>query len=228
VAEPGVEDGIIGVPGGLIHHWRAATFIPGATLDAVLRVAQDYRASRPMYPWVLAAGVLAHEGSRSADVERFRVFLRIERSASVVTSVVDLWATVDYWYPRADRALAISDANCIRQVEDAGTRRERRLAVGTGSGYLWRANTFSAYLERDGGVYVQFETIGLSREFPALLGWIVEPIARRIGRGSASESLERLRTAVLSSGKPARPDTQHTDVVPGFWCTADSERAGTQ
>jgi hypothetical protein len=223
VAAPGQEDGIIEIEGGLIHHWRGAAFVPAARLEAVLRIAQDYSAYRSMYDGILASAVRGHEATRSPEGERFRVFFRIERSANLVTSVVDLWASVDYWYPRADRAMAMSDADCIRQVENSGTPDERRLAVGTGSGYLWRANTFSTYLERDGGVYLEFETIGLSRGFPPLLGWLVEPVARRLGRGSAAESLEQLRDAVVGPAKRARPQAQPSAPIPSFWCTARDE-----
>jgi hypothetical protein len=223
VAGPGHQDGIIEVEDGLIHHWRGAAFIPGVRLDAVLRVAQNYPAYRSMYDSIIASGVLGRHSSRAPDGDRFSVFFRIERSANIVTNVVDLWASVAYWYPRADRAMALSDADCIRQVENAGARDERRLRVGAGSGYLWRAHTFSTYLERHGGVYLEFETVGLSRGIPPLLGWLIEPIARRLGRASVAESLEQLRDAVIAAAEPASPQAEPPVPVPTFWCTAPDE-----
>jgi hypothetical protein len=44
---------------------------------------------------------------------------------------------------------------------------------------------------------MEMETIGLSRPFPPLLGWIIEPIARHIGRASVEESVQEFRRAVL-------------------------------
>jgi hypothetical protein len=120
-----------------------------------------------------------------------------------VTGVVDLWTISDYVYPRPDRAFSISKAACARQVEDAGSPNERRLPDGVGAGYLWRADVLSRYLERDGGVYVEVQTIGLSRRFPPLLGWLIEPIARRIGRGSAEDSANQLRRALTSGTRSA-------------------------
>jgi hypothetical protein len=125
----------------------------------------------------------------------------MKRRTRWVTTVVDLWAEVEYRYPSEDRATASSNADCIREVENEGKRNERRLPVGQGGGYLWRANTYTAYLEREGGVYVDFHTVGLSRDFPPMLGWLIEPIARRIGRGSVTETLKELRRAVVD---PAR------------------------
>jgi hypothetical protein len=45
------------------------------------------------------------------------------------------------------------------------------------------------------------ETLGLTRRFPPLLGWVLEPIAKRLGRKSVETSLEEFRTAVLASNR---------------------------
>ena len=47
--EPGSGDGIIEVPNGLIHHWRATAFVPDVTLEEVLRVARDYTKYASIY-----------------------------------------------------------------------------------------------------------------------------------------------------------------------------------
>ena len=104
-----------------------------------------------------------------------------------------------------------------RQVENEGRPDERRMPVGRDSGYLWRANTLSTYLQADDGVFVELETIGLSRRFPRGLGWITEPIARRLGRGSAAATLEEGR----STGEHDAPPV----ATPSFWCTQGAEAA---
>ena len=81
-------------------------------------------------------------------------------------------------------------------MRDAGTAKERQLSPGHDSGYLWRAAAFTHMVERDGGVFVEMETIGLSRGFPTLLSWIIEPIARRVGRSSVERSLQEFSAAV--------------------------------
>jgi hypothetical protein len=221
---PGREDGILEVPDGLIHHWRGAAFIPDVTLDSVLATVQNYAAYADIYDWVVRSTLIDRETTRTVASshrasDRFRVHLRIERKASTVTSVVDLWSLVEYHYPANDRAVSVSDADCVRQVEQPGAANERRLPVGSGSGYLWRANTYTTYLQRDGGVYVDLQTVGLSRGFPPLLGWFIEPIARDLGRGSAAETLRQLRRAVLerSSGRSA---TVASSAAPtsAAWC----------
>ena len=197
VAGPGHEDGIFNVPSGLIHHWRGRAFVPGVTLDEMVAVAQDYPHYTDTYDWVIGSGVMEHEREEWPRRDRYRLFLRIKRSARLVTGVLDLWLFVEYRYPRADLAVAVSNADCIRQVQNEGRPDERRMDVGRDSGYLWRVNTFSTYLEADGGVFVELETIGLSRRFPRMVGWLIEPIARRLGRGSAADTLRQLRSAAL-------------------------------
>ena len=204
---PGTGDGITDVPKGLFHHWRAATFIPNITLERLLSVVQDYAAYADMYRWLTASELVAKDG------ERFRTYFRVRQTAGVVTGVVDVWMVTNYRRINSDRAIATARSECVRQVTHAGEPGETRLKPGTGSGYIWRADAFSKYLERDGGVYIELDTIGLSRGYPPLLGWIIEPVARRLGRDSASGSLNQLRAAVTTP--PARSERDKRTVS---WC----------
>jgi len=216
---PGQEDGILDAPDGLIHHWRGAAFVPDATLEAVLAVVQDYPSYAATYDWVIRSTLIGRERRPERRQDHFRVLLRIERSARMVTSVVDVWTVVEYRYPGRGRAVGTSRSDCVRQVENAGRPGERRLTAGRGSGYLWRANTFATYLHRDDGVYVDLHNVGLSRGFPPLLGWLIEPIARRLGRGSVTETLRQLRDAVaVRDERPpaaAQPPTARSGDT---WC----------
>ena len=54
----------------------------------------------------------------------------------------------------------------------------------------------------EGGVWLEMETIGLSRGFPSMLGWFIEPIARRVGRSSVDDSLRAFHQAMVARGKP--------------------------
>lgn len=189
---PGTGNGITDIPKGLLHHWRAATFIPNITLDRLLSIVQDYAAYSDMYKWLTASELVGKDG------DRYRTFFRVRQSAGVVTGVIDVWMVTNYRRISSDRAVATARSECIRQVTHAGEPGETRLRQGTGSGYLWRGDALSKYLERDGGVYVEIDTIGLTRGYPPLLGWIIEPVARRLGRESASGSLNQLRMAVTT------------------------------
>jgi len=209
---PGTGDGITDVPNGLVHHWRAAGFIPNITLDRLLTVAQDYSAYADLYSWVTASQLVDRQG------DRFRSFFRVKRRSGVVTGVLDVWMVTDYRRIESDRASSTAAAECIRQVVHAGEPGEKRLRPGTGSGYIWRADSLSKYLARDGGVYVELDALGLSRGYPPLLGWVVEPVARRLGRDSAAESITQLRTAAINPPTPpARSDGDRL-ISSAAWC----------
>jgi hypothetical protein len=192
LAGPGGEEGIIGVPGGLIHHWKGAIFIPDTTLDRVLDLAQSYERYPTVYPSVVAVRVLHRTG------DTYQLVVRLKEQAGIVTGVLDVWSTVRYVRVSATRAYSVTASTEIREVLDAGQPNERLLPPGHGRGYLWRASTLAQYRSGDGGVYVDLETLGLSRAFPPMLGRIIEPIARRIGRKSVAGTLREFRDALLT------------------------------
>jgi hypothetical protein len=191
LVQPGEGDGILNIPGGLTHHWRAAIFIPGVTLDEVVNLSRSYREYPDIFHPVIGATVLADEGTS------LRVQFRLRESAGGMTATLDVRSNITYARPDASHAYSISRSDEIRQVEDAGRPTERRLPAGRDSGYLWRASAFTKFVADPGGVYMEMETVGLSRPFPPLLGWLIEPVARRVGRGSVEESVEEFRRAAL-------------------------------
>jgi hypothetical protein len=198
VVRPGGGDGIQTMPGSLIHHWRGTIFIHGVTLDQALSVSRAYRDYPNIFHPVVAASVLSEEG------DTLRVQFRMRQSAGGMTGTLDVWSNIRYGKIDAKHAYVLSSSDTIREVKNAGRPTERQLEAGRDSGYLWRAAAFTRFVEDDGGVYMDMETIGLSREFPAMLGWIIEPIARRIGRGSVETSAQEFRRAVLARHPAAR------------------------
>ena len=185
---------MVKVPGGLIHHWRGTIFITGVSLDQVLAVSQGYDRYTKIHPRLLASRLIERRG------DTFHIQTRVREDAGMVSAVLDVWSAVDYQRSGA-YAHAMGRAREIRQVRNPGASDETHLPAGRDSGYLWRASTFTRFVERDGGVQVDLETLGLSRSFPPLLGWIIEPIARRLGRSSVERSLTELQAAVLRAGK---------------------------
>jgi hypothetical protein len=61
---------------------------------------------------------------------------------------------------------------------------------------LWRLNSYWRFEERDGGVYVECRAISLTRDVPTGLGWIVEPIVRKLPRQSLINTLTATRQAL--------------------------------
>ena len=92
------------------------------------------------------------------------------------------------------RVYSVARTTRVQEIEEYGTPSQRTLREGEGNGWLLVGIT--RYLERDGGVYLELEVIGLSRDIPASLRWLVKPIVRRISRGSLSTSLRQTENAV--------------------------------
>jgi hypothetical protein len=66
-------------------------------------------------------------------------------------------------------------------------------------GFLWRLNTYWTYEERGGGVYLQIETVSLSRSVPKGLGWLIGPYVESIPRDSIEFTLRCARIALVKN-----------------------------
>jgi hypothetical protein len=164
----------IQVPEGLVHHWLAIGYIPGATRDQVVALAQDYSRHPQFYaPDVQGAHVLARED------QHFSVYYRFYRHA-IVTTTYNTEFSVDYHLPDRSRGYSLARAVRIAEVQNPGKLDEKELPVGNDHGYMWGLNLYTRYLEKDNGVYVQIEFVALSRSVPGLVAWLVNPYIRSI------------------------------------------------
>ena len=197
IAEPGGGDGIVEAPSSLIHHWRGRTLVPGVTLDQVLAASRDYASYPKIYPPIQRAKVLSDDGAT------VRIQLRMRASGGGLSATLDVLSRAQYIQLDSRRAYVVSRSESIREVTDPGQPSERVLPEGQDSGYLWRAGALTRNVVVEQGVLVEMETLGLSRPLPRGLGWIIEPIARRIGRRSVEQSLQEFRQAVLQRSKLA-------------------------
>ncbi len=178
------------LPGALLHDWRGTAFVPGAKGADFERVMRDFR-GYPRYfsPEVLGATVPAQEG------DRYRVTLRV-RQTHILTVVMD--TTYDVAFGRLDsqRGYSVSRGTQIVEIESAGTAHERALSPSEEHGFLWRLNTYWSYEERDGGLYIQIESVSLTRSIPTGLGWAIGPFIESIPRESLEFTLRAARDAL--------------------------------
>jgi hypothetical protein len=179
-------------PGGMIHHWVGVVFIPGAKLQDVLKVLQDYDHHAQYYaPDVERSKIESH------DDDHFRVFLRFRRH-KVITVVLNTQHDVRYFRDLETREHSRSSALRIAEVENPSKPNEREKPPGEDGGYLWRMETWWRMEERDGGVYVQSEVVSLTRDIPAGLGWLIGPFVSSIPKETLTFTLEATRKAVTS------------------------------
>ena len=172
--------------GALLHDWRGTAFAPGATTADFERIMRDF-ASYPKHfaPQVVQARVLAQQG------DRYQVKMRV-RQQHILTVVMD--TTYDVTFARLDplHGYSVSRSTRVAEIDAPGTGHERALAPNEDHGFLWRMNTYWSYEERDGGLYIQVESVSLSRSVPVGLGWAIGPFIESVPR----ESLEfTLRSA---------------------------------
>lgn len=186
--------GEIKIKDGLVHHWLGAVFIPGVGLETTLELIQDYDRHSEIYgPDVAAAHVISRNGGD------FEVFMRFHKH-KIITVVMDTVHDVQYVNLAADRTYSISRTTSVREVKSPDTAEERALADGEGGGFLWRINSYWRFLERDGGTYVETESISLTRTIPFLLRWLVGPFVNDMPREQLADLLESTREALANGG----------------------------
>jgi hypothetical protein len=186
------------VPSGLIHHWVGAAFIPNAKLNDVLAVVRDYGHYKDYYnPTVIDSRTIrqAPEADRfSTLLMNKAIFLKIALENECESSYAQ--AGPGRWYSTATTVR-------VQEIEDYGRAGEHKLPSGEGSGYIWRLHGINRYEEGDGGVYMEIEAMALSREIPAAMRWAVDPIVRRVSKGSLVTSLRQTQDAVGTSSRIA-------------------------
>jgi hypothetical protein len=177
----------IACPSCMIQHWVGIIFIPGATLEQTLRLMQDYDHQAEVYaPDVMRSKTLSHSG------DDFSVFMRFHRTM-VVTVVLDTEHRIHYQHIDATHAASRAVSTRVQEVEHAGAASERALPEGKDNGYLWRINNYWRFLQRDGGTYVQCESVSLSRDIPTGFAWLVAPFAESVPKDSLRFTLEATR-----------------------------------
>ena len=185
----------VNVAHGLIHDWIGAAFIPNVHLADVMAIVRDYSRYKEYYrPSVVDSKPL----SSATKDDAFSMVL-VNQTLLLKRAIETEYEST---YTRRDdhRWYAETHSTSIREIENMGRPNERKLTPGAGSGLIWRLHSFSRFEERDGGVYVEFEAIALSRDIPFSVRLVVEPIVRRISKTSLLMSLKQTSEAVHSIG----------------------------
>jgi hypothetical protein len=164
----------------LLHDWRGTAFAAGAKAADFERLMRNIN-GYPQYfsPQVLQARVLAQQG------DHLQALMRI-RQKHVLTVVLDTSYDINFGRLDAQRGYSISRSTKISEIDSPGAAGEHALGPSEEHGFLWRLNSYWTYEERDGGLYLQIESVSLTRAVPNGLNWIIQPFIEKIPR----ESLE--------------------------------------
>jgi len=197
IQEMNVQDGNgpIRIPNGLVHHWAGVIFIPKATLKEVNDVLQDYENEARIYdPEIRRAKLISQNGNQS------KVYLQFF-SKSIITVVLDGYFDVTLKSIDKTRSESYSHSTRIVEVTNPGTADEHERTDGGDHGYMWRLNSYWRVQEKDGGVYVQNESITLTRTVPVMLAWIVNPLIKSLPRDVLAHMLNDTQDAVRKKSK---------------------------
>jgi len=178
------------LPGALLHDWRGSAFVPGAKAAAFERLMKDFPAYPQHFsPQVLQAKILSQQGNH------FEVSMRV-RQRHVITVVMDTAYDVTFSTLDPLRGYSISRSTQISEIDSPGAPRERALTPAQDHGFLWRLNTYWTYEERDGGLYIQIESVSLTRSIPTGLAWAVGPFVESVPRESLDFTLRATSAAL--------------------------------
>ena len=178
------------LPGALLHDWRGTAFVAGGKAADFERLMKNFNAyPRVFTPQILTARILSHDG------DHFQTTMRVKQK-HVLTVVMDTAYDVAFGRLDAAHGYSISRSTQIAEIDSPATAHERALGPGEEHGFLWRMNTYWSYEERDGGLYIQIESVTLSRSIPTGLGWAIGPFIESVPRDSLEFTLRATSNAL--------------------------------
>ncbi|HTQ58165.1 MAG TPA: hypothetical protein VMI94_27055 [Bryobacteraceae bacterium] len=178
------------VPSGLIHDWIGAALIPHAGLPETLATIQNYDDHKDIYkPEVIDSRLIGRQG------DDFQIYLRVLKK-KIITVVVDTDHDVHYYQVDGKRGGCRSRTTRSAEVDDAGEPNEIVHPPDTGYGFLWRLNSYWRFAENDGGVTVECRAITLTRDIPAVLRLVIDPIVRSLPKEALIQTLRATRDAI--------------------------------
>jgi hypothetical protein len=190
---PVLPQGTQSVPNGLIHHWIGGVFMPGATIGSLSAVVRDYSKYKDIYkPVVVDSKVLGC----TDENQRFSM-LWVHKVMFITAAIETEYTGRDVRVDRR-RGYNVTETVQVQEIEHYGRPEERLLPPGTGSGFIWRLHSVARYEERDGGVYLELEVIALTRDIPASVRWLINPVVNRLSINSLTTTLQQTREAVNS------------------------------
>ncbi|HEV2465416.1 MAG TPA: hypothetical protein VGT04_16555 [Acidobacteriaceae bacterium] len=173
------------LPGATIYHWRGTAFVAGATVADFERLMRDFPAYPRIYsPQVVSSRVLSQNG------DHYQVAMRVKQK-HIITVVMDTNYDVEFAQLDARHGWSTSRSTGIDEIEDG-----RVLSPADQHGFLWRLNTYWTFEQRNGGLYMQIESVSLTRSIPTGLGWAVEPFVQSVPRESLEFTLRATRDAL--------------------------------
>jgi hypothetical protein len=164
--------------GGQLYDWVGTVFIPGVSLDRLVKMLQDYDHRAQYFGETIASSKLL---CRTGE-QRFRYTMRLKEPAVIDVESDVVWERVDEHRWRC-RSLSTN------------TRE-----VGKDHGYLRRLYSYWRFAEGPQGIQVEAETITLSDEFGSMARTFGSLLMGINPEKSLKHSLTSMRESVLKPG----------------------------
>jgi hypothetical protein len=181
---------------GLINHWLGVMYVPGATVDQIKKVMQNYAEYSKVYaPEVTESKLVKQSG------EEFDVFLRLHRQVRI-KALLGYGFPVEFntayhvrYYKTGETQQVRSISTRIAQVKDPKKSHTEEHEVGYDSGYLWRLQSYWRLYPVQGGVMVECEAVSLSRSVPGFVEKMVTYFTTNFPEDSMRNTLKATRDA---------------------------------
>ncbi|HEY2013035.1 MAG TPA: hypothetical protein VGH38_06005 [Bryobacteraceae bacterium] len=169
--------------GGQLYDWIGTVFIPGASLDRLVRMLQDYDRRPQYFPETIStAKLLCRTGEN-----HFRYTMRMKEPAVLDVESDVVWERIDQHHWRCH--------SYSTQINEAGKDH----------GYLRQLYSYWRFADGDKGVYVESETITLSDEFGSMARTFGSMLLGINPEKSLRHSLGSMRDSVLKPGLEIPP-----------------------
>ena len=169
--------------GGHLYDWIGSVFIPGARIDRLVEMLQDYDHRAQYFPETISTSKLLCRSGK----DHFRYTMRMKEPAVIDVDSDVVWERVD-----AQRWRCRSYST-------------KTTEVGKDHGYLRQLYSYWRFAEVEKGVYVEAETITLSDEFGGMTRALGSMLMGINPEKSLKHSLEAMRESVLKPGLTIPP-----------------------
>ena len=176
------------IAGGQIYDWIGTVYLPGASMERVVRMLQDYDHRPRYFPETISTSRLLCRTGK----DHFHYTMRLKEPAPLDVESDVVWERVD---PQRSRVRSYS-TNVQEEGKDHG--------------YLRRLYSYWRVAAADKGVYVEGETITLSDEFGSLKRFLGSRLLGIDPEKSLRQSLNEMRDALM------RPELQISDLPEGL------------
>lgn len=181
--------------GGRTPRWADAVFLhavaivwlPGATRDAAVSMLQDYDHHAELFaPTIRRSHVVGHDGEATIVAGQFA-----HRAVVTIVYNAEIEARCQTLSARQTDCRSVSRRGAM--VADAGTPAEREKGFRGDARKQWFLRSYYRVEERDGGTYVEHETLFVCPPLPLVVR-LFSPIVRDVPAEVSQAILAALRT----------------------------------